>query len=173
MQKHKRKVNNQIRKIILDTHFLERFSPKDRAILKKNKANDKIKVKSLFYSFKTLKAYSPSHIVYLSSKKRNSRLSLCSKDGKHIFSYTVGNLGNKKSARGNVYYAKELFRKFHYYFLKHKVRSFSILVNGLGRTRRPILWLFAKSKLRYSCGSVIDVTPVVHNGCRSRMRRRL
>ena len=58
------------------------------------------------------------------SKKRNTRISFCSEGGSHIFSYSMGSLGNKKSKRGNVFFVKDLCFRFLQELEKYKVNSF-------------------------------------------------
>jgi ribosomal protein S11 len=133
------------------------------------------KQKDSFFNFSPSldKSKESSKIVYVHSSKRNSRISFCDSKGSHIFSFTMGSLGNKKSKRGNVYFIKDLCMKFLQELNKYEFDSFVLCINGFGRSRRPILRFFSKTKLRYKCSYIIDVTTKPHNGCRSRITRRL
>jgi len=183
MQEHKKKeVFLQTPRIVLDSHFLSRYSNKN--ILDNQKfsskktnleKNNKSFVKNLFNFDKSLAKISSkgSYIIYIHATKRNTRLSFCKVDGAHIFSYTMGGLGHKKSKRGNAYFVKDLCLKFLQDLQKYDVSSYVLYVNGFGRSRRPIINFFSRSKLRYKCSYILDVTPKAHNGCRSRIQRRL
>lgn len=114
-----------------------------------------------------------SFIIYVFTSKRNTRLTLCDSSGKNIYTITMGSLGNKKSKRGNVYFVKDLCFRFLQELEKYKFNSFVLCLNGFGRSRRPVVRFFSKTKLRYKCSYIIDVTSKPHNGCRLRSSRRL
>jgi ribosomal protein S11 len=113
------------------------------------------------------------NVIYVHSSKRNTRISFCGPNGSHIFSLTMGLLGNKKSKRGNSYFVKDLCLRFAHELEKHKFNSFILCLKGFGRSRRPIVRFFSKTNLRYKCSSILDVTSKPHNGCRLSSSRRL
>jgi ribosomal protein S11 len=137
--------------------------------------NRKFFIKNTFNFNKSLPKISleGSYCIYVNATKRNTRLSFCKMDGTHIFSYSMGHLGHKKSKRGNAYFVKDLCLKFLQDLQKYDISSYVLYINGFGRSRRPIVNFFSRSKLRYKCSYILDVTPRVHNGCRSRIQRRL
>lgn len=148
-------------------HFLLKHS------LIKNNVK-KFQKKKEFLSLKTpVEFKNAQNIIYVHSKKRNTRISFCSEGGSHIFSYSMGSLGNKKSKRGNVFFVKDLCFRFLQELEKYKINSFVLCLDGFGRSRRPILRFFSKANLRYKCSFIIDVTANSHNGCRLRSSRRL
>jgi ribosomal protein S11 len=151
----------------LNYHFLLKHS-----LIKNN--TKRFQKKKEFLSLNTsIELKKAQNIIYVHSKKRNTRISFCSQDGSHIFSYSMGSLGNKKSKRGNVFFVKDLCFRFLQELEKYKVDSFILCLNGFGRSRRPILRFFSKSSLRYKCLFIIDVTANSHNGCRLKSSRRL
>jgi ribosomal protein S11 len=188
MQKHKKKkVFLQRHRIILGAHFSSRyfgkgtrgnqvFPPQKISLKGNNKPFIKKSVIKRNFNFnKSLPKVSvkSSYSIYIHATKRNTRLSFCKSDGSHIFSYTMGSLGYKKSKRGQTYFIKDLCVKFLGDLRKYGVSSYVLYVNGFGRSRRPIINFFSRSKLRYKCSYILDVTPKAYNGCRSRIQRRL
>jgi len=144
--------------------------------IKKNDNAKKFKKECLnLFDFKcfSIEEKKEERLIYVHSSKRNTRLSFCDSTGSHIFSYTMGSLGNKKSKRGNVYFVKDLCLRFLQELEKHSFSTFTLCINGFGRSRRPIVRFFSKTKLRHKCSCVIDVTAKPHNGCRLRSSRRL
>jgi small subunit ribosomal protein S11 len=151
-------------------HFDSKYS------INKNSNNKPFKKecpKPFDFSYVSTEEQKNERLIYVHSSKRNTRLTFCGPDGSHIFSYTMGSLGNKKSKRGNVYFVKDLCLRFMQELEKHSFSTFVLCINGFGRSRRPIVRFFSKTKLRYKCSYVIDVTPKPHNGCRLRSSRRL
>jgi ribosomal protein S11 len=183
MQEHKRKeVVSKTSRKALNTHFTSQYLQSDIVgnssfSFKKLVVDGPIKsiIEDNFnFSNKNLGSVSGnSYSIYVHATKRNTRLSFCKLDGSHIFSYTMGQLGHKKSKRGNAYFVKDLCLKFLQKLESYKISSYVLYVNGFGRSRRPIINFFSRSKLRYKCSYILDVTPKSHNGCRSRIRRRL
>ena len=169
-------------RVVLDSHFSSRYLNKGTVtnqIFSSKKinsgGNNNSFIKNTFNFDKSLSKISPkgSYSIYIHATKRNTRLSFCKSDGAHIFSYTMGCLGHKKSKRGNAYFVKDLCLKFSQDLQKHEISSYVLYMNGFGRSRRPIINFFSRSKLRYKCLYILDVTPKAHNGCRSRIQRRL
>jgi ribosomal protein S11 len=171
MQEHKKEGSSYSTtpNFFLTHHFLSKHNVLrgDKELTKKEKPN--------FFDFgmPSKESITSSKIIYVHSTKRNTRVSFCDSQGVHLFSLTMGSLGNKKSKRGNVYFIKDLCMKFLQELEKYKFDSFILCINGFGRSRRPILRFFSKTKLRYKCSYIIDVTTKSHNGCRSRITRRL
>lgn len=170
MRELKKKENSTNKtNFFLNDHFFFKHS-----LTKKFDSKNFYKKKKFFLSLSTPKRSKVvNNIIYIHSKKRNTRISFCNPDGSHIFSFTMGSLGNRKSKRGNVFFVKDLCFRFFQELEKHKINSFILFLNGFGRSRRPILRFFSKTNLRYKCSFIIDVTPNSHNGCRLPSSRRL
>jgi len=181
-ERKKNEVLQQTPRVVLDSHFLSRYKNngllKNQFIFSKKK---KVEFSSNnfsqnYFNFKGVKKRGLSQncfSIYVHSTKRNTRISFCKQDGSHIFSYTMGILGYKKSKRGNAFFVKDLCLKFLQDLQKYEISSYILYINGFGRSRRPIINFFSRSKLRYKCLYILDVTPKAHNGCRSRIQRRL
>lgn len=183
MQGHKKNgASQQTSRVVLDSHFLSRYHNKgllsNQIISSKKKwlessYNNFLKKGFNFKETKKQGFSQNAFSIYIHSTKRNTRISFCKQDGSHIFSYTMGMLGHKKSKRGNAYFVKDLCLKFLQDLQKYDISSYVLYINGFGRSRRPIINFFSRSKLRYKCLYISDVTPKAHNGCRSRIQRRL
>ena len=183
MQEHKRKeVSLKMPSKILDSHFSSQYFNKNSVgnqVFSSKKisldGNTNRSIQNSFNFDKSLLKLSPknSYSIYIHATKRNTRVSFCEFDGSHIFSYTMGSLGHKKSKRGNAYFVKDLCLKFLQGLEQYDISSYVLYINGFGRSRRPIINFFSRSKLRYKCSYILDVTPKAHNGCRSRIQRRL
>jgi ribosomal protein S11 len=154
---------------ILNHHFSSKLM-----LTQNNKDSYENRRKPLFdFSSGEYKYISKESLIYVHASKRNTRISFCNEKGSHIFSYTMGSLGNKKSKRGNIYFVKDLCMRFLQELDKYDINSFTLCINGFGRARRPIIRFFSKTKLRHKCSYILDVTTKSHNGCRLRASRRL
>lgn len=183
MHEHKRnEVSLKTPRNVLDTHYFSQYFNKsigsDQIFSSKKRilgGNSNTSAQNLFNFEQSLPKLSSkkTYSIYVHSTKRNTRLSFCNIDGSHIFSYTMGSLGHKKSKRGNAYFVKDLCFKFMQKLEQYDITSYVLHINGFGRSRRPIINFFSRSKLRYKCSYIVDVTPKAHNGCRSRIQRRL
>jgi len=183
MQEHKKnEVYRKTPRNVLETHYFSQYFNKNRGgdqifSSKKRILDGKCNIisQNLFNFENSLPKLSSNktYCIYVHSTKRNTRLSFCNADGSHIFSYTMGSLGHKKSKRGNAYFVKDLCLRFIQKLGQYNISSYVLYISGFGRSRRPIINFFSRSKLRYKCLYIVDVTPKAHNGCRSRIQRRL
>lgn len=134
---------------------------------KKSTCSSKINIKKNFSA--NIQKFS----AFLHFNKRNTRVTLSNPQGFVVFTCTSGNLGYKKSKRGDPFVVAQLFSKFSEYVKKHNINNFSLFLKGYSRARRPMIKLFNSSMLRKNCVAVLDVSKSAHNGCRLRAKRRL
>jgi len=82
-----------------------------------------------------------------------------------------GRIGYKGSRKGTPYAAQLAARNAADQARDHGVRSVDVRVKGSGSGRESAIRAVAASGL--DIGSIRDVTPIPHNGCRPRKRRRV
>jgi len=84
---------------------------------------------------------------------------------------SAGQAGFKGSRKSTPYAAQIAAEDAGRKAMEHGMRSLDVLVKGPGSGRESALR--ALGALGFSITSIKDVTPIPHNGCRPRKRRRV
>jgi len=98
-------------------------------------------------------------------------VSITDADGKLVCWSSAGSLGFKGSRKGTPFAAQLAAGNAAQLAQEHGVRSLEVRVNGPGAGRESAIRALAAAGI--DIRSIKDVTPIPHNGCRPRKRRRV
>jgi len=109
--------------------------------------------------------------AYIQSTFNNTIVTLTDPQGNVIAWGSSGTAGFKGSRKGTPYAAQLAARDAARKAMEHGLRQVEIYVRGPGSGREAAIRSLQSSGL-YITG-ITDVTPIPHNGCRPRKRRRV
>ncbi len=109
--------------------------------------------------------------AYIQSTFNNTIVTLTDPQGNVIAWGSSGTAGFKGSRKGTPYAAQLAARDAARRAMEHGLRQIEIYVKGPGSGREAAIRSLQSSGL-YITG-IRDVTPIPHNGCRPRKRRRV
>lgn len=109
--------------------------------------------------------------AYIQSTFNNTIITLTDSEGKVITWASAGTVGFKGSRKGTPYAAQLAAQEAVRRALDHGLRQVEVYVKGPGSGREAAIRALQASGL--SVTAIRDVTPVPHNGCRPRTRRRV
>ena len=98
-------------------------------------------------------------------------LSILDAEGNLLSWASAGRVGFKGSRKGTPFAAQLAATKAAELARDHGVRSLEVLVKGPGAGRESAIRALAAGGI--DIRSIKDVTPIPHNGCRPRKRRRV
>jgi small subunit ribosomal protein S11 len=110
-------------------------------------------------------------IVYIKATFNNTLITITDPDGDAICRDSGGTVGFKGSRKSTPFAAQRAAEKCARAAMRHGVREVEIKVKGPGSGRESAISALQQAGLRIS--SIEDVTPIPHNGCRPRKRRRV
>ena len=113
----------------------------------------------------------PSGRAYIQSTFNNTLVTLTDPQGNVIAWGSSGTAGFKGSRKGTPYAAQLAARDAARKAMEHGLRQVEVYVRGPGSWREAAIRSLQSSGL-YITG-IRDVTPIPHNGCRPRKRRRV
>lgn len=120
---------------------------------------------------KFLKKIDHKGIVHILSTKNNTILTLTDLQGNTKVWISTGHLGFKNSRKSTTYAAQAAAEKLAEKALLLGYSSVHIQMKGLGYGKESCVRALSKSKLCIL--GIHDKTPLAHNGCRSRKKRRI
>jgi small subunit ribosomal protein S11 len=112
-----------------------------------------------------------SGVAHVNSTFNNTLITIADVQGNTISWSSAGQSGFKGSRKSTPYAAQMAAEDAGKKAMEHGVRSLDVLVKGPGSGRESALR--ALGSLGFSITSIKDVTPIPHNGCRPRKRRRV
>jgi len=112
-----------------------------------------------------------SGVAHVSSTFNNTMITISDAQGNAISWSSAGQAGFKGSRKSTPYAAQIAAEDAGRKAMEHGMRSLDVLVKGPGSGRESALR--ALGALGFSITSIKDVTPIPHNGCRPRKRRRV
>ena len=121
---------------------------------------------------KKVKKHFPVGTVHIQSTFNNTIVSITDLDGNIVSWYSTGMAGFKGSKKGTPFAAQmagELAAKKAVEFVG--MEKVHVLVKGPGSGRETAIRAIQSAGLNVE--SIKDVTPIPHNGCRPRKRRRV
>lgn len=124
-------------------------------------------------NFSTMPSYSENPkegIVHIKCSFNNTYISLTDKEGNVKTWASGGSSGFKGSRRSTTFAAQMAAEKIGLRAKELGYHTLNIHIKGLGSGRRSIAKGLTKVGLQVI--SIKDVTPLPHNGCRPRKRRR-
>jgi len=109
--------------------------------------------------------------AHIKSTFNNTIVTITDLQGNTISWASAGNVGFKGSRKSTPFAAQMAAEKAARQAMEHGVRKVDVLVKGPGSGRETAIRSLQATGLEV--GSIQDVTPVPHNGCRPPKRRRV
>ena len=126
---------------------------------------------STFKKKKKIKKNITSGIAYVYSTFNNTIISIADESGNVISWSSAGAKGFKGSRKSTPYAAQLAAEDAGKKASEHGVKTVDIQVQGPGSGRESALR--ALQTIGFQVNSIRDVTPIPHNGCRPKKRRRV
>ena len=126
---------------------------------------------SSFKKKKKIKKNISSGIAYVYSTFNNTIISIADESGNVISWSSAGSKGFKGSRKSTPYAAQLAAEDAGKKASEHGVKTVDIQVQGPGSGRESALR--ALQTIGFQVNSIRDVTPIPHNGCRPKKRRRV
>ncbi len=128
-------------------------------------------VKKTIKRKKKVKKVVPKGRVYIQSSFNNTTITLTDEKGDVLAWASAGTVGYKGSRKSTPYAAGQAARKVAGDARDFQVRKIDVVVKGVGSGRESAVRALNASGLEIS--SLKDVTPIPHNGPRSKKARRV
>ena len=135
-----------------------------------DKEKDKSKAKPVRIKKKEKKAI-PRGRAYIQSTFNNTLITLTDPTGNVISWGSSGTAGFKGSRKGTPYAAQLAGEQAAHKAVEHGMKQVEVFVKGPGSGREAAIRALQAAGLIIT--SIKDVTPIPHNGCRPRKRRRV
>lgn len=113
----------------------------------------------------------PRAIVHVQASFNNTIITIADPSGETLCWDSAGTIGFKGSRKSTPFAAQKAAEKVAEKAMKMGVREVEVQVNGPGAGRESAIRSLAASGLKIR--AIEDVTPIPHNGCRPRKRRRV
>jgi small subunit ribosomal protein S11 len=113
----------------------------------------------------------PSGIAHICATFNNTQVSITDHHGNVIGWATAGRVGFKGSRKSTAFAAQQVAQEAARQAMSHGVKEVEIRVKGPGSGRESAIRALQAIGLEIS--TIKDVTPVPHNGCRPRKKRRV
>lgn len=110
-------------------------------------------------------------VVHINATFNNTVITIADEQGNAISWSSAGTVGFKGSRKSTPYAAQLASEDAGKKAAEHGVRTVSVLVKGPGAGRETALR--ALQAVGFNVTVIKDVSPVPHNGCRPRKRRRV
>ncbi len=112
-----------------------------------------------------------SGVAHVNATFNNTMITITDKQGNAIAWSSSGSLGFKGSRKSTPYAAQVAAERAASKAIEHGMKNIDVEVMGPGSGRESALRTF--QTLGLIVGSIRDVTPIPHNGCRPPKRRRV
>jgi small subunit ribosomal protein S11 len=112
-----------------------------------------------------------SGVAHVNATFNNTMITITDAQGNAISWSSAGAQGFKGSRKSTPFAAQIAAENAGKKAMEHGMRSLSVEVRGPGSGRESALR--ALSAVGFEITSIRDVTPIPHNGCRARKRRRV
>lgn len=112
-----------------------------------------------------------SGVAHVNATFNNTMITITDRQGNAIAWSSAGSLGFKGSRKSTPYAAQVAAEKAASKAIEHGMKNIDVEVMGPGSGRESALRTF--QTLGLVVGSIRDVTPIPHNGCRPPKRRRV
>jgi len=109
--------------------------------------------------------------AYIQSTFNNTIITLTDPRGNVVASGSAGTVGFKGSRKSTAFAAQRAAEDAAKKGMDHGLRQVEVLVRGPGAGREAAIRSLQASGIMVT--SIRDVTPIPHNGCRPRKRRRV
>jgi small subunit ribosomal protein S11 len=112
-----------------------------------------------------------SGVAHVNATFNNTMITIADVHGNTIVWSSSGSLGFKGSRKSTPYAAQVAAEKAAAKAVEHGMKNIDVEIQGPGSGRESALRTF--QSLGLIVGSIKDVTPIPHNGCRPPKRRRV
>lgn len=113
----------------------------------------------------------PTGLAFISSTFNNTKITLTDPNGGVLAHASAGSVGFKGSRKSTPYAAGLAAEEASRRAREHGLRQVDVRIKGPGSGREAAIRSLQASGLQVT--SIRDVTPIPHNGCRARKRRRV
>jgi len=120
---------------------------------------------------KKIRKAGPSGIANIKATFNNTIVTITDMNGETIVWASAGGVGFKGTKKGTPFAAQSAAEAAARKALESGIKEVSVLVKGPGSGRETAIRALQAAGLEIS--SIKDVTPLPHNGCRPRKRRRV
>ncbi len=110
-------------------------------------------------------------IAHIKSSFNNTIVSISDTEGNVLSWASAGNVGFKGSRKSTPFAAQLAAEAAARRAMEHGVRKVEVMVKGPGSGRETAIRSIMSAGIEVA--GIKDVTPVPHNGCRARKRRRV
>ncbi len=110
-------------------------------------------------------------VVHVNASFNNTMITISDEQGNAISWSSAGGMGFKGSRKSTPYAAQLAAEDAAKKAMEHGMQTVSVAVRGPGSGRESALRALQSAGLTVSI--IRDVTPIPHNGCRPRKRRRV
>lgn len=110
-------------------------------------------------------------VVHIKATFNNTLITITDPDGATLCCGSSGCVGFKGSRKSTPFAAAQAAQKCAAAAMRDGVREVEIRVKGPGSGRESVISALQQAGLRIA--SIEDVTPLPHNGCRPKKRRRV
>jgi small subunit ribosomal protein S11 len=110
-------------------------------------------------------------VAHIKSTFNNTIVSISDPDGNVLAWASAGNVGFKGSRKSTPYAAQMAAEQCAKRAMEHGVRRVDVMVKGPGSGRETAIRSIMNTGIEVA--GIKDVTPVPHNGCRTKKRRRV
>ena len=110
-------------------------------------------------------------VAHIKSSFNNTIISIADPEGNVLAWASAGNVGFKGSRKSTPFAAQLAAEQCAKRAMEHGVRRVDVLVRGPGSGRETAIRSLAAAGIEVA--GIKDVTPIPHNGCRPKKRRRV
>jgi small subunit ribosomal protein S11 len=110
-------------------------------------------------------------VAHIKSSFNNTIVSIADPEGNVLAWASAGNVGFKGSRKSTPFAAQLAAEQCAKRAMEHGVRRVDVLVRGPGSGRETAIRSLAAAGIEVA--GIKDVTPIPHNGCRPKKRRRV
>ena len=110
-------------------------------------------------------------VAHIKSSFNNTIVSISDQEGNVLSWASAGNVGFKGSRKSTPFAAQLAAEQAARRAMEHGVRKVDVLVRGPGSGRETAIRSLAAVGIEVA--GIKDVTPIPHNGCRPKKRRRV
>ena len=113
----------------------------------------------------------PKGLAYIQSTFNNTLITLTDPNGNVVAAGSAGTVGFKGSRKSTPFAAGQAAERTARKAMDHGMRQVDVYVKGTGSGREAAIRSLQSAGIAIL--SIRDVTPMPHNGCRARKRRRV
>jgi len=110
-------------------------------------------------------------IVHIKASFNNTHITITSQTGDTLSWGSAGTVGFKGTRKSTPFAAQRAAERAAQAAMRHGLKSVEVRVRGAGSGRESAVRALSNAGLTVT--SIEDVTPLPHNGCRARKRRRV